>query len=536
MGFYVGNQNHNLQYAYRRTRNLANRSQSTGWAVHEQCLIVGNLDNKTSPLSPDSVDSYTYYEQDVSNWACKVLNLDWLASLNVESTATLSDSMQKHIFKAITKKKGKKYMNIRNVRNYCKEKISDHVRHQSIHLFDRTVEKLETKAMAYGFSVLKNAVGVEHIFTLHRDGSTTIQAVNEFIKKYDKHFQKHTVISHSEKDRRVTNKQFIVMLDSMTFMYIAAGNALGDTEDRYFQYNSLSDIDLYLYICGYNAQQYETELVDMLKAVDNRESLGIYQVTNNNASRYDDDENCKESLHITYTKMSPRSLDTLYFSSNEKTVVVDHIDRFDNQRAFYENKQILYKTGILLYGMPGTGKSSFVKTLATKYGRSIINIDIAKLQSIDLNSLAQSIMVDEKRYIVLFEDIDTLFLNRSDTELRSSETAVINKLLQFLDSNSSPTNVIFIATTNHIERLDSALLREGRFDLKVEVKPLSRPEAELFGKSFDLSEDMVTDILNTIDSESTERGMYNQSRLQARLLACIENKSYEESVKLHCEE
>ena len=108
--------------------------------------------------------------------------------------------------------------------------------------------------------------------------------------------------------------------------------------------------------------------------------------------------------------------------------------------------------------------------------------------------------------------------------------------MQFLDSNSSPTNVIFIATTNHIERLDSALLREGRFDLKVEVKPLSRPEAELFGKSFDLSEDMVTDILNTIDSESTERGMYNQSRLQARLLACIENKSYKESVKLHCEE
>ena len=535
MGYRIEKQEHNLQYAYRRTRNLANRSQSTSWAVHEQCLIVGDLDNKTSPLSSNSVDSYTYYEQDVSNWACKVLDLDWWASAGVETTDMLWDDVQKHILKAIIKKKGKKYMNIRNVGNYCKEKISDHVRHRSMHLFDRTVEKLETKAMAYGFSVLKNAVGVEHIFTLHRDGSTTIQAVNEFIKKYDKQFQKHTVISQSEKDRRVTNKQFIVMLDSMTFMYIAAGNALGDTEDRYFQYNSLSDIDLYLYICGYNAQQYENELVDILKAVDNRESLGIYQVTSSNGARYED-ENRKESLYITYTKMSPRSLDTLYFSNNEKTAVVGHIDRFDSQRTFYENKQILYKTGILLYGMPGTGKSSFVKALATKYGRSIINIDIANLQSIDLNSLAQSIMVDEKRYIVLFEDIDTLFLNRSDTELKSSETAVINKLLQFLDSNSSPTNVIFIATTNHIERLDSALLREGRFDLKVEVKPLSRPEAELFGKSFDLSEDIVTDTLNTMDSESTEKGVYNQSRLQARLLACIENKSYEESVKLHCEE
>ena len=155
MGFYVGNQNHTLQYAYRRTRNLANRSQSTGWAVHEQCLIVGNLDNKTSPLSPDSVDSYTYYEQDVSNWACKVLNLDWLASLNVESTATLSDSMQKHIFKAITKKKGKKYMNIRNVRNYCKEKISDHVRHQSIHLLTEPSKSWKQKQWLMVFLCLK---------------------------------------------------------------------------------------------------------------------------------------------------------------------------------------------------------------------------------------------------------------------------------------------------------------------------------------------------------------------------------------------
>ena len=65
---------------------------------------------------------------------------------------------------------------------------------------------------------------------------------------------------------------------------------------------------------------------------------------------------------------------------------------------------------------------------------------------------------------------------------------------------------------------------------------MSRPEAELFGKSFELTDDVINNILNTMDSESTERGVYNQSRLQARLLACIENKSYEKSIKLHCEE
>ena len=191
-----------------------------------------------------------------------------------------------------------------------------------------------------------------------------------------------------------------------------------------------------------------------------------------------------------------------YFSNNEKEMVVEHINKFNKHRAFYESRQILYKTGILLYGDPGTGKSSFVKALATNYGRSIINIDIANLQAVDLTSLTQSIMVDDqKNYIVLFEDIDTLFLNRTDSDIQASERAVINKLLQFLDSNSSPTNVIFVATTNHIDRLDDALLREGRFDLKVEVQPLGREEALLFGKSFELSEETINTILNTMDAE-----------------------------------
>lgn len=316
---------------------------------------------------------------------------------------------------------------------------------------------------------------------------------------------------------------------------------MGDTEERYFTYNSISDYDLHIYIGGYNAQMFESELVKMLESVNNTETLGIYNVTcNSNSSRYGDDDGNRESLSITFSPMSPRNVETLYFSNNEKEKVIEHIDRFNNHKSFYESRQILYKTGILLYGNPGTGKSSFVKSLATKYGRSIINVNIATLQNIDLNSLAQSIVVDDRReYIVLFEDIDTLFLNRTDSDLRVSENLVINKLLQFLDSNSSPTNVIFVATTNHIERLDAALLREGRFDLKVEVQPLKRKEAVMFGKSFELADDVIEHILDTMDDESDSKGfkgIYNQSKLQARLLACIENKSYEESVKLHCEE
>ena len=408
-------------------------------------------------------------------------------------------------------------------------------------VFSDVIEKAQRMAIEYGKNAIKNSIGIEHNFTMQVDGAKAIEAVtNDFIAKYDKNFNNHSTVNHKN-ERRIINKQFIINLNDYTFIYVAAGNAIGRVEERYFTYSKINDMDLYLYIFGLNYMEYEKELLAIIETINNNKVLGVYNVTSNGGYGYDDDERDSnyESLSITFAPMMPRSLDTLFFSNHEKEDVTEHIDRFNSNKEFYYDRQILYKTGILLFGLPGTGKSSFVKALATKYGRSIININTANLKNIDLTALSQSIVVDESReYIVLFEDIDTLFLNRKDKKLTRGENSVINKLLQFLDSNTSPTNVIFVATTNHIERLDDALLREGRFDLKVEVKPLERDEAFLFGKSFGLSDTTVSEILDIMDDEAKAgtKGTYNQSKLQARLLSRIENRSYDQSAKLHCEE
>ena len=418
--------------------------------------------------------------------------------------------------------------------NKLKKCMNSSISKRTVNIVNKFTDRVEETAINYGISMLKNAIGVEHIFTVTVNGDYVIDVVNTFISKYDKYSSHRNVALSRENNRRIVNTQFITLLDSVTGMYVAAGNCLDDTEERYFRYNSLSDCDIKIFIFGYNAQQYSNELTKLVSSVNTENLLGMYNVT----CRSGRNDDCSaESMYITCTSLSPRDLETLYFSNNEKEIIVNHIERFNTHRQFYEDRQLLYKTGILLYGEPGTGKSSIVKTLATKYKRSIVNVNLATLQNIDLNTLAQSIIADDREYIVLFEDIDTLFLNRTSKELDKNDNLIVNKLLQFLDSNSSPTNVIFIATTNHIERLDAALLREGRFDLKVDIKPLERTEALLFGKSFDLSEKVVTDILDTMDVEqhSTKNSTYNQAKLQARLLARVENRSYEDSVKLHCE-
>ena len=147
---------------------------------------------------------------------------------------------------------------------------------------------------------------------------------------------------------------------------------------------------------------------------------------------------------------------------------------------------------------------------------------MANIDKINFNDITGMINAEtEEQYIVLFEDIDTLYLNRTKTTEDGEEEAdskakdfqgIINGLLQFLDSNSSPNNVIFIATTNHVERLDEALIRDGRFDLKVEIKALEEKDIPRFMKVLDYN-GSAKEIVEEYGTPNKD-GLYNQSKLQ----------------------
>ena len=130
------------------------------------------------------------------------------------------------------------------------------------------------------------------------------------------------------------------------------------------------------------------------------------------------------------------------------------------------------------------------------------------------------------KFIILLEDIDTMFpsLNRED-EMDEKTRKVINKMLQFLDSSSSPNDVIFIATTNHYEKLDKAILRDGRFDFKIELSYIYESEAYKMIESFGIDKDGIKEILNKMEDSPNTRAdehygyMINPSELQNAILA-----------------
>lgn len=368
------------------------------------------------------------------------------------------------------------------------------------------------------------------------EGYVKSEIVNKFIAKYDKNFESHTQTSGNAKHAFLNDGLFIIRLGDThnTYMYIASGANSTDISTRFITNRSVENGDMYIYIFGKHTYKYTKELEQIISNVYNVENLGIFTVDKSKNSRYDDEEG--ESIDIRFMPMQPRWPDTLFFSHKEFEKITAHIDRFIEHQESYKKHQLPYKTGILLYGTPGCGKSSIARAIATVYDRDIININVAHLMSIDLTRLTESINLDTYRsYIILLEDIDCLYLNREDADTDKDDAAVIYKLLNFLDGQSSPSDVIFIATTNYKDRLDSALLRPGRFDLHVETSELVESDVYRFGKSFELPDEYIKEIIEEYPEWLRESGrsanidsdghtLYNQSAIQGMILNKLEKK------------
>ena len=182
--------------------------------------------------------------------------------------------------------------------------------------------------------------------------------------------------------------------------------------------------------------------------------------------------------------------------------ITSSIDSFCAKKDWYNEHGLPYHFGIMLHGDAGMGKSSIAQAIA-----SYMNANLYVLSGDSVMGLPRAIRMisrDTIRYatdfdIILVEDIDCglgsetmtsrlskymMMTNNDDN--RKQETSDSNDMhlglasvLNALDGVGSPSNMIFIFTTNHIDKLDSALIRPGRIDLSLEIKPVC---LESFGK------------------------------------------------------
>lgn len=208
-----------------------------------------------------------------------------------------------------------------------------------------------------------------------------------------------------------------------------------------------------------------------------------------------------------------RPLNSIFVHDSVKDLIVDNISNVINNDSL-ERLGLPQTLGILLYGKPGTGKSSIITAVANEFKA---NIFYAKLhRDTDLSEIAetlQTLPTSVKSYPIFLalEDIDScpIFTERKDSDTEALKTTPLSEALRMLDGQDMPPNTIIFATTNHVDRLDPAVKRAGRFDLKIEIGPADREIATNMVKYID--EEQIA-ILDEIEFPIT------QAELQAKLI------------------
>ncbi|CEP60645.1 bifunctional AAA family ATPase chaperone/translocase BCS1 LALA0_S01e15698g [Lachancea lanzarotensis] len=164
-----------------------------------------------------------------------------------------------------------------------------------------------------------------------------------------------------------------------------------------------------------------------------------------------------------------RLLPSVILDKGIKDGIIHDVNEFLQNGKWYLDRGIPYRRGYLLYGPPGSGKTSFIQALAgdLDYNICIMNLSEANLTDDRLNHLMNNI---PERSILLLEDIDAAFNKRTQTGDQGYQSGVtFSGLLNALDGVASSEETITFMTTNHPERLDPAIMRPGRIDYKVFV-------------------------------------------------------------------
>jgi len=135
--------------------------------------------------------------------------------------------------------------------------------------------------------------------------------------------------------------------------------------------------------------------------------------------------------------------------------------------------------GILLHGPPGTGKTLLAKAVAHESGANFFAQSAASFvemfAGLGAARIRRLFKIARKKApaIVFIDELDAVG-GRRGFDLSSEKDQTLNQLLVELDGFDARREVVVIAASNLLEKLDPALLRPGRFDRQIFVAPPDR--------------------------------------------------------------
>lgn len=182
-----------------------------------------------------------------------------------------------------------------------------------------------------------------------------------------------------------------------------------------------------------------------------------------------------------------RPISSVILPDNLGETILEDVSEFLSNPKWYTDRGIPYRRGYLLHGPPGCGKSSFIQALAGELSLNICLLSLSERGLTD-DRLNHLLTVAPERSIVLLEDVDACFASRTQKDERSSpgygNSISFSGLLNALDGVAASEGRILFMTTNYIERLDPALIRPGRVDVKVGLSHAEKGQIVNLFKNF----------------------------------------------------
>ena len=219
-----------------------------------------------------------------------------------------------------------------------------------------------------------------------------------------------------------------------------------------------------------------------------------------------------------------RSLESVVLPKATKDEIMEDMDDFLNEqnKQWFMERGIPYKRCYLFYGVPGSGKTSLISVIAGLYDRCVCYLSPTSYGMND-DTLVNAVNTLPQRAILVIEDVDGLFTKGRAKKVHNELT--FSGMLNALDGVGMALGQVIILSTNFRERLDAALIRNGRVDKQIKFDYMKAPEIRKMFKVFykTATEEDQDKFLKAID---VGRGRHEVSAamLQQVFISCFKDK------------
>lgn len=187
-------------------------------------------------------------------------------------------------------------------------------------------------------------------------------------------------------------------------------------------------------------------------------------------------------------KSEDKPFDKLVYPQDVKDLVKD-AEFWYNSKDWYKQRGIKWKLGTLLYGKPGVGKTSLIRSLAKQLDVPIYRFDLSSLNNQDFKK-GWDLAAQNVPCLIAMEDFDSVFEGRKNVSCKDKNYSALSfdAILNAIDGVQEFEGIYLCISTNDISKIDPALggcfgidkvsLRPGRIDRILYLKEISKENAK----------------------------------------------------------